>query len=209
MEYKNLTVAGQTAAQLHKELNKHAADLADATLITLSFNTSAFSDFAFEQAMNHALGKNVSCDWAAFVGEANAEYVQQVLDKLEVELEERGYEKVSSIVVLVESYAFAYAQHVISYYPLIRDIHGMNPDAQVVMVGMHNPLEDVVAEVAGVNVPLGEFMRYLTDMANIYSLSYAMLSDNKLFVDAFEIEVNVDGLLPGSRSHRCRLRRNR
>ena len=192
VEYKNLTVPGQTAAQLRKELSKHAADLADATLITLSFNTSAFSDFAFDQAMNHALGKDVTCDWAAFVGEANAEYVQRALAKLEAELEERGYEKVSSIVVLVESYAFAYAQHVISYYPLVRDIHGMNPDAQVVMVGMHNPLEDVVAEVAGVNVPLGDFMRYLTDIANIYSLSYAMLSENKLFVDAFEIEVDVD-----------------
>jgi hypothetical protein len=69
----------------------------------------------------------------------------------------------------------------------------MNPDAHIVMVGMHNPLEGFSTEVSGIELPLGDFMRYLTDISNIYSLSYAMLSENKLYVDAFEIEVGNEG----------------
>lgn len=190
--YKNLTVANQTAADLLANLDSYAADLADATLITLSFNTNAFTEFAFEQIQNHAMGMKVTFDWAAYVGEGNAAYVEELKAELYEELEQRGYDNIPSLIVAAESYAFAYAQHLVSYYPLVRDIHAMNPDAQVVLVGMHNNLEGYVATIGGVDLPLGDFMRYLTDISNIYSLSYAMLSENKLYVDAFGVEVNED-----------------
>ena len=190
--YKNLTVAGQTAAQLRADLSKYEADLAEATLITISFNTNAFTEFAFDKVTDFAMGKNVTCDWAAYVGEANAAYVEELKAELYEELEQRGYDNVPALMVFAESYAFAYAQHIMSYYPLVRDIHGMNPEAHVVMVGMHNNLEGVVSTVGGVELPLGDFMRYLTDVSNIYSLSYAMLSENKIYVDAFGVEVNED-----------------
>ena len=186
--YKNMTVAGQTAAQLRANLDKYADELADATLITLSFNTNAFSKYAFDKVLNDG-----NVDWASLIGEEAVECIAQAKAELAAKLEGKGVEKVAPIVKLAEAYAYAYLQHLVSYYPLVRDIHAMNPDAHIVMVGMHNPVEGFSLEYKDVELPLGDFMRYLTDVSNIYSLSYAMLSENKLYVDAFEIEVGNEG----------------
>jgi hypothetical protein len=186
--YKNMTVAGQTAVQLRANLDKYAAELKDATVITLSFNTNAFSKYALDKVTS-----NGNCDWASYFGEEIVEIIAQAKNELAAKLEGKGVEKVAPVVKLAEAYAFAYLQHLASYYPLVRDIHAMNPEAHVVMVGMHNPLEGFSTEVSGIELPLGDFMRYLTDISNIYSLSYAMLSENKLYVNAFEIEVGNEG----------------
>lgn len=186
--YINRTVAGQTAAQLRANLSKYAADLEGATVITLAFGTNAFSKYAFDKVTNSG-----TCDWGKYIGEDNAAYIEECKAELYEKLEAKGVKNIDTVVLMAESYAFAYLQHLLSYYPLIRDIHAMNPDAHVVMVGMHNPLEGFATEVGGVEVPLGDFMRYLADISNIYSLSYAMLSENKLYVDAFEIEVGNEG----------------
>lgn len=186
--YKNMTVAGQTAAELRANLNKYAPELKDATVITLSFSTNAFSKYAFDKVAN--AGK---CNWGMYIGEDNAAYIEECKAELYEKLEAKGIKNVDTVVLMAESYAFAYMQHILSYYPLVRDIHDLNPDAYVVMVGMHNPLEGFATTVGGVELPLGDFIRYMADIANIYSLSYAMLSENKLFVDAFEIEVSDEG----------------
>lgn len=189
--YANLTAPNQTAAQLLANLDSYKADLADATLITLSFNTNAFSKFAFDQATKYVMGKTVSCDWATFGGEELISYMEEAKAELFAKLEAKGYENVNAMVVLAESYAFAYAQHIMSYYPLVKQIQALNPEAQIVLVGMHNPMDGVVTDIYGATVPMGEFMRCLTDISNIYSLGYAMLSEGKIFVDAFEVEVGT------------------
>lgn len=192
--FKNLTVADQTAASLRANLSSYASELSDATLITLGFDTNAFTRQAFRQLTRHVTGSTVRYNWAAYVGEANAAYVGEVLSELHNTLSAKGYntQTVDAIVVFAESYAYTYIQHIASYYPLIRDIHAMNPDAWVVLVGTNNSLDDLNVEIQGVNVPLGEFTRCITDISNIYSLSYAMLSDNKLYVSAYDVDVDLD-----------------
>jgi hypothetical protein len=128
-----------------------------------------------------------------YIGDGNAAKIEEAKADLYAKLEARGYAQVDALVRMAESYVFSYMQHILSYYPLVRDIHAMNPDAHIVMVGMHNPLEGHTAEIYGVELPLGDVFRYMADIANIYALSYAMLSENKLFVDAFEIDVNNEG----------------
>ena len=186
--YKNMTVAGQTAIQLRTNLSKYAAELQDATVITLAFSVNAFSKYAVQKVVNEG-----TCDWGMYIGDSNAAKIENAKADLYAKLEARGYDQVDALVRMAESYVFAYMQHILSYYPLVRDIHAINPDAHIVMVGMHNPLEGHTVEVYGVELPLGDVFRYMADVANIYTLSYAMLSDNKLFVDAFEIEVNDAG----------------
>lgn len=186
--FVNATKPGQTAAELRANLSKYAADLEGATVITLSFGTNAFSKYAFDKVTN-----NSDCNWGMYIGEGNAAKIEAAKAELGAKLQARGVKNIAPVVRMAESYAFAYMQHILSYYPLVRDIHAMNPDAHVVMVGMHNPLEGFATEVGGVEIPLGDFMRYLADISNIYSLSYAMLSENKLYVDAFEIEVGNEG----------------
>ena len=186
--YKNMTVAGQTAIQLRTNLSKYADELKDASVITLAFSVNSFSKYAVEKVVNEG-----SCDWGMYIGEGNAAKIEDAKAELYAKLEARGYTQVDALVRLAESYVFSYMQHILSYYPLVRDIHAMNPDAHIVMVGMHNPLEGHTVEVYGVELPLGDVFRYMADVSNIYALSYAMLSDNKLFVDAFEIDVNNEG----------------
>jgi hypothetical protein len=186
--YKNMTVAGQTAIQLRTNLSKYAEELKDASVITLAFSVNSFSKYAVEKVVNEGV-----CDWGMYIGEGNAAKIEEAKADLYAKLEARGYAQVDALVRMAESYVFSYMQHILSYYPLIRDIHAMNPDAHIVMVGMHNPLEGHTAEIYGVELPLGDVFRYMADIANIYALSYAMLSENKLFVDAFEIDVNNEG----------------
>lgn len=186
--YKNMTVAGQTAIQLRTNLSKYAEELKDASVITLAFSVNSFSKYAVEKVVNEGV-----CDWGMYIGDGNAAKIEEAKADLYAKLEARGYAQVDALVRMAESYVFSYMQHILSYYPLIRDIHAMNPDAHIVMVGMHNPLEGHTAEIYGVELPLGDVFRYMADIANIYSLSYAMLSENKLFVDAFEIDVNNEG----------------
>ena len=188
--YANLTAPDQTAAQLLANLDNYKAELADATLITLSFNTNAFSKYAFDQASKYLMGKNVSCNWSIYGGEELIAYMEEAKAELFAMLEAEGYENVNAMVVLAESYAFAYAQYILSYYPLVEQIKALNPEAQIVLVGMHNPMEGITTDVYGFTVSMGDFMRYLTDIANIYSLGYAMLSEGMIFVDAFEVEVS-------------------
>ena len=186
--YKNMTVAGQTAIQLRTNLSKYAEELKDASVITLAFSVNSFSKYAGEKVVNEGV-----CDWGMYIGDGNAAKIEEAKADLYAKLEARGYAQVDALVRMAESYVFSYMQHILSYYPLIRDIHAMNPDAHIVMVGMHNPLEGHTAEIYGVELPLGDVFRYMADIANIYALSYAMLSENKLFVDAFEIDVNNEG----------------
>ena len=186
--YKNMTVAGQTAIQLRTNLSKYAEELKDASVITLAFSVNSFSKYAVEKVVNEGV-----CDWGMYIGGGNAAKIEEAKADLYAKLEARGYAQVDALVRMAESYVFSYMQHILSYYPLIRDIHAMNPDAHIVMVGMHNPLEGHTAEIYGVELPLGDVFRYMADIANIYALSYAMLSENKLFVDAFEIDVNNEG----------------
>lgn len=186
--YKNMTVAGQTAIQLRTNLSKYADELKDASVITLAFSVNSFSKYAVEKVVNEGV-----CDWGMYIGDGNAAKIEEAKADLYAKLEARGYAQVDALVRMAESYVFSYMQHILSYYPLIRDIHAMNPDAHIVMVGMHNPLEGHTAEIYGVELPLGDVFRYMADIANIYALSYAMLSENKLFVDAFEIDVNNEG----------------
>ena len=186
--YKNMTVAGQTAIQLRTYLSKYAEELKDASVITLAFSVNSFSKYAVEKVVNEGV-----CDWGMYIGDGNAAKIEEAKADLYAKLEARGYAQVDALVRMAESYVFSYMQHILSYYPLIRDIHAMNPDAHIVMVGMHNPLEGHTAEIYGVELPLGDVFRYMADIANIYALSYAMLSENKLFVDAFEIDVNNEG----------------
>ena len=186
--YKNMTVAGQTAIQLRTNLSKYAEELKDASVITLAFSVNSFSKYAVQKVVNEG-----SCDWGQYIGEGNAAKIENAKAELYAKLEARGYAQVDALVRMAESYVFSYMQHLLSYYPLIRDIQALNPDAHIVMVGMHNPLEGHSVEVYGAELPLGDAFRYMADIANIYALSYAMLSDNKLFVDAFDIEVNDAG----------------
>ena len=186
--YKNMTVTGQTAIQLRTNLSKYADELKDASVITLAFSVNSFSKYAVEKVVNEGV-----CDWGMYIGDGNAAKIEEAKADLYAKLEARGYAQVDALVRMAESYVFSYMQHILSYYPLIRDIHAMNPDAHIVMVGMHNPLEGHTAEIYGVELPLGDVFRYMADIANIYALSYAMLSENKLFVDAFEIDVNNEG----------------
>lgn len=186
--YKNMTVAGQTAIQLRTNLSKYADELKDASVITLAFSVNSFSKYAVEKVVNEGV-----CDWGMYIGDGNAAKIEEAKADLYAKLEARGYAQVDALVRMAESYVFSYMQHILSYYPLICDIHAMNPDAHIVMVGMHNPLEGHTAEIYGVELPLGDVFRYMADIANIYALSYAMLSENKLFVDAFEIDVNNEG----------------
>ena len=186
--YKNMTVAGQTAIQLRTNLSKYADELKDASVITLAFSVNSFSKYAVEKVVNEGV-----CDWGMYIGDGNAAKIEEAKADLYAKLEARGYAQVDALVRMAESDVCSYMQHILSYYPLIRDIHAMNPDAHIVMVGMHNPLEGHTAEIYGVELPLGDVFRYMADIANIYALSYAMLSENKLFVDAFEIDVNNEG----------------
>ena len=200
--FDNLTVEGQSAAALLNALSDYAASIEKADLVTIGFSANTFTQFVVTQ-LQEALagGTPAEMDWEAYLGEQGAAYVAEALAALKAELESSGAGEymgmnIADILVLaVESYTYAYVEYVVNYIQVIEGVHAINPDAQVVLVGMHNPMANVVLNAEGTEIAIGDYLEYLVKVTNAYALGYAFVVPQSIYVDAPAVEtVNVRGV---------------
>lgn len=136
----------------------------------------------------------VTLDWSVFGYDQLNEHVAEALDELQAVLEEnvQNAAQAAMLRIAVESYTYAYTVHLMSYPMLAEAIHRINPDTLVVLVGMSNALEDVVLTNDGEEIPLGDYVQYLVDAANIEALAYAMISENTIYAEAPDTQSKLD-----------------
>ena len=176
----------------YNEINELDEDeIAKADLITVRYNNEPMIGVMIEDAKDY---KTVEAkDWSVYVGEVGAEYVQQALAEVKAMLTEQDMGTMSDMaLVAVESYAYEYVGHMISYIQDLETISEINPDALVISVGMNNALSDVVLTLDEEEIALGEYIQYVVDAANLEAFVYVLVTGNAIYVDAPAVETEFD-----------------
>ena len=161
---------------------ENLSDVADADLITVGFSNVEFLTVAINNALN-----GVELDWAAAVGAENVQYVDELLAEVALKIAEAGiegeYAEMANAVI--ESYAYSAVLYATELPALIQQINAVNPDALVIIVGMYNPLDDVVISLdANTTMAFGEYIDYLVEGVAVHGVAYSILTGNSIYVDA-------------------------
>ena len=193
-QFVNAGVPGMMAEDMAAYLADEdvAAEIAKADLVTLGFSNNTITAYAKDQVADLMAKDAEEMDWAAVVGPNGATAVEEALVDMEATLVAQGLgEAAEMVVTAVEAYAYACMSFVANYPEVIDAIKAINADAQVVIVGMYNPFENAVLAVEGVEVPVGEFVGLLVDLANVNYTAYAMTTGNAIYVDAPAVETKA------------------
>lgn len=198
IEYKNLSQDGLMVEDALAVVEKHADKIAKADLITVGFGNNTFVTQILDKVVNY---ETVDLNWEAFVGADGEAAVEKVLAKMhEVFVEAglnvdvvAGINVAEALTAAIAAYAYNCLSYAFNLPCLLEKISAINPEALVVVVSMYNPLEDVSFVVEGKSVKVSAFVEGLVEATGLYSLAYAMMHKNVIFVEAEEVEVvNTD-----------------
>jgi len=93
----------------------------------------------------------------------------------------------------IEWYAYCYVTHAFSYDDVLNKIHEMTrPDAQVVVIGMYNPMDELTITYEGQEIPVGEYIDYVLGAVNLSTFVYAMMDENTTYVPVHDVESVAD-----------------
>lgn len=197
VDYENLAKKDITTEDTLALIDAKANLLAKADLITIGYTSNIFN-FAVADAIDKIMDgeKPVDYDWEGLIGKENAEYVDKALEEAykllvnEAGMGGKFYEGTYADAVLatVEAYAYEYSAHLLTYPEVLDSIHAINPEALVVIVGLHNNIENAVVNLEGTEVAIGDFVEWIVGAANLQSLVCAILTDNTIYVHAPEVE---------------------
>ena len=104
---------------------------------------------------------------------------------------------------LAESLLYGYASYNY-YYPLVLErIKEINPDAQLMIIGMFNPVDDwsMTTEINGeaTVINIGGATGNLIATANLQSLAFALQHEKTTFVDISDAETHLEADNPGKK----------
>lgn len=196
VDYANLAQKGLTTSGTLALIAEQAEVLAKADLVTVGYTANMFTAEVVNTINAIMMGEEVAeYDWAALVTEEGVEYVEKALAEVHAKFVEQGLNVdfmgrnlADTLTACVEAYAYKYVEHVLTYPELVNAIHAVAPEALVVIVGMHNTVENIVIDVEGNEIALGDYIQYTVDAANVLGLVNAMLVENTVFVDAPDVE---------------------
>lgn len=198
VNYANLAESGLTVEAALAALESMSAEIAKADLITVGFSDIA----ATYDAMEAFMIESADVDWTALMSEDAASIVEKTLAELRVDLAAQGMDTdfgglnlADALVAAVEAYAYTYVANQLKYPALVNEIHAVNPEALVVLVGMYNELEGLTLTVEDKEFALGCYVQAVVDVANIESLLYAVLNENTIYVHAPAVETEMDAAI--------------
>lgn len=189
VEYKNLSKAGMTAADMIAAIEENADDIEKADLITLGLGNAEIMSYALAEMM-----EPTEKDWAAYVGEYDV-YVEEALAEVAAYIAENvGDEEVAALLTdAVEAYAYGYTVLACNYPEAVNAIKAINEDAQIIIVGMYNPLADVVVEFDGAEIAVGEYIDYVIAASNAHYFGFSLISGDAIYVDAPAVDNGAAG----------------
>ena len=174
------------------------AAISKADLITIGVNNNTFTLAQINRILTNSDAGAYEMDWGRYTGEALLPVAQFAESKLiEAITKEIGSPEIASMLVTaVESFAYEYISYVFNYAAVLDTIRAINPDAQLVIVGTHNPLDDMTfTDENGNVVKVGEYLNYFVEMTNYYAGIYGMFDDNAMFAKAENVETIFDEMV--------------
>ena len=199
VSYKNLAVNGMLIADTYDLLEKQQSEIEKAGLITIGFGANSFVNFAIDNVGRGIFtGKFAEMDWASVVGEKNVHYVEEALASVyeemaakelgTIEIFGKSLDMAQLMTVAVESFAYAAASYAAELPQVIDAIHEINENAEILIVGMYNPVKGTSLVLGDSALNLGEYVDYLVEVANLRNLTYAVQTGRATFVEAKEVE---------------------
>ena len=156
----------------------------NADLITIEVGVNNFGVYTINQLTSG--GKMFDTDLAdVFTPEQLSMYnalkptiADMVKDKL-------GYSDTKTVDLIADTLTYAYMGYITNFDVIIEKINELNPDADIVVIGIQNMLYGVEAEVPGVgSVPLGDLFGKVIEMANIYTSTLTDNRDTYMYAEA-------------------------
>ncbi len=209
----DLTKADLAYDGLVDYVKANAAEIAKATLITYNMDASGFlmslfgndPDWSayFDEAEVKAAIEEIQAEVLALQSKLAAELDAEALaalaqaeDNVLAALSEQvDPETAKEIAPYAEKLLYAAVSYAVETAKALEAIHQINPDAEVILVGMYNPLAGTTVTVGGEAIDLGEIMEYAMEATDLYHLIYAVASGNVAFVDVSDTAVNGLGNL--------------
>ena len=111
----------------------------------------------------------------------------EILAELSVEVDDSVIEQVEPYV---EHLVYSLVAYAVETAKGIEAVKSVNDTAPFVLVGMYNILDGVVVKIENQEIDLGEFFAYVVEVADVYDLIYAIVSENLYFVDVSEAQVD-------------------
>ena len=191
--YTNL--AGEyTIEDAYGVVTTNAADIAKADLITIGFNNSGFMNEALYAAIYE---QEKELNWEAYLGAESAAEVEKAVAELEAYFLEEGIagtlprsgEFNEFAAAVVEGYAYGAAVYAFNMPELVNAIREINPDATVIVVGNHNPMPGTSIVVGDTELPIGDYVDYVVDAADIHGILTAMIGDGAIYVEANDVDM--------------------
>ena len=96
------------------------------------------------------------------------------------------------MTMMVESYMYAYVTHLSNAGEVFNKIHEIVPGAELLVIGMFNPMDEIVLNLAGTTIALGDYYDYLVDAMNLHYLGYAFVTPNTTFVSVPDAQSMID-----------------
>lgn len=183
-----------------KILKANAAEIKKANLITLNLSINSF----IKVAINEIVGTNdgVDLDWSQYVSAEGVAEIQDTLARLKTYLVNSGVQgeiatlgsKADALVTAAESFAYGTLAYAHTLPQLLDEIHAMNPDATVVVIGMDNPLSGTTISLSsGESMDLGAYIGKLIQMTDRCAQTAAIEREYVIFTAAADAANPNDG----------------
>lgn len=202
-EYISYAAEKNTIVKQLKELDTNKAlqaDIAKADLVTIGFSNVSFMSDTINTLVSQFMGgKPAAPDWSEFADEENMKYVEtirnEIFESLTTNTENPMDPTVAALLTAaIETYAYGAMAYVSMLPVLIEEILEQNPGTTIAVVGMYNPMKNVVIDLTvkhlGISqqLDISEYMDLLVDAVDIYGLVYCLSTGNAIYVSVPEVQ---------------------
>lgn len=186
-----------------KILKSNGSEIKKADLITINLSINTFA----KVAVSEILGSNdgVALDWNKYVAEEGVAEIKATLDALKQYLIKSGVSgsvsallpgvtKEKALVTAAESFAYGTLAYAVTLPQVLDQIHTLNPNARIIVVGMDNPLSGASIKLSsGEIMDLGGYVGKLIKMTDNCAQTAALERQYVTFVSAPDAENANDG----------------
>lgn len=185
----------KTEANREKYRTTYTAKIAAADLITVAVGSDSFTSYLSKQMTGLLFNQGVcAMDWSLYLDENGVAQINRLVAEMEAYLTENGAADFAPMVSsVVECFAYAYIGFSYSHAALVDKIHEINPNAQVVILGMYNIFDGLVYATEEEEMYVGEYADYFIALTNSIFASYAANTENTSFIEIPDVTTEFDG----------------
>ena len=176
--------------------NKYTTSIQNANLITVALGSDSFTTYISKQITNLLTAGSLTYDmnWSLYLDENGVAQIDRLVAEMEAYLIESGNGDYATMISnIVECFAYSYIGFSYSHAALMDKIHAINPNAEVVILGMYNIFDGLVYVSEEEEMYVGEYAEYFIKLTNSVFASYAANTDNTSFIEIPDVTTDFDG----------------